>query len=301
MRQNLARLFRRVPIAVQPRNSQHGWLFPAPDGLTLSTRRLREQDRDVLQRNAPVSMGAPNAGRLIAGDELEESSLVRVLPARAASDSRWGLPALVRLVERAARKVDQWAPRAVLTVGDLSRKHGGTREHRSHQSGARGRGFTCSRGASGGIRRVCAIRCQRKSRQKAGLRFDDAKLVACGGHADGSNGLNAAIFVASVRQRLLQEAGVATCRSPLSAGGGSDVAAPRCFLDDHFVESHVRAIKTVCAKTFLGWRRATEPPSDSVHLPGSCAARAWRHARTIRGAIRPSGDEAISSRWRISY
>src|SRR4029079_15048120 len=52
------------------------------------------------------------------------------------ADVRWGLPALVGMIERAARGVARRYPGAVLDVGDLSRKKGGeVPRHNSHESG----------------------------------------------------------------------------------------------------------------------------------------------------------------------
>ncbi|XXX73539.1 penicillin-insensitive murein endopeptidase [Sorangium sp. So ce134] len=84
-----------------------------------------------------ASVGHPNEGRLEGGVRLDTSRKdIRVVPAYAHADVRWGLPALVGMVERAARGVAKRFPGAVLDVGDLSRQRGGeVHRHGSHESG----------------------------------------------------------------------------------------------------------------------------------------------------------------------
>lgn len=88
-------------------------------------------------RHAPGrSVGSPTSGRLVGGGHLEESAALRVSPAYAAADVRWGLEGLVNLVDRAARMVRMRYPDAVLTVGHMSRPGGGEVDrHVSHESG----------------------------------------------------------------------------------------------------------------------------------------------------------------------
>lgn len=83
-----------------------------------------------------VSIGAPNQGRLEHGAHLAPAPYLRVVPFYADEDVRWGLPALVGLVDRAGRRVAKRFPGSVLSVGDLSRRHGGDVDrHHSHESG----------------------------------------------------------------------------------------------------------------------------------------------------------------------
>ncbi|WP_148314133.1 penicillin-insensitive murein endopeptidase [Sorangium cellulosum] len=85
----------------------------------------------------PASVGHPNEGHLEGGVRLDTSRKdIRVVPAYAHADVRWGLPALVGMIERAARGVAKRFPGAVLEVGDLSRQRGGdVHRHNSHESG----------------------------------------------------------------------------------------------------------------------------------------------------------------------
>jgi penicillin-insensitive murein endopeptidase len=93
--------------------------------------------REAKPAVAAHSVGHPNDGRLEGGIRLDTSlDQLRVVPAYAGEDIRWGLPALVRMIERAARGVARRYPDAVLDVGDLSRRTGGeVHRHHSHESG----------------------------------------------------------------------------------------------------------------------------------------------------------------------
>ena len=83
------------------------------------------------------SVGSPNEGKLVGGVKLDTSDgTVRVVPAYQRGDTRWGLPALIHMLERSAKKVAKKNPGAVLGIGDISRKSGGDIFlHRSHESG----------------------------------------------------------------------------------------------------------------------------------------------------------------------
>ena len=86
------------------------------------------------------SVGPPNDGRLEGGIRLDTTNkpYLRVVPAYNYKDmdTRWGLPALVHALDRAAKAVHKKYPGAVLGVGDISRKNGGElAHHHSHESG----------------------------------------------------------------------------------------------------------------------------------------------------------------------
>jgi penicillin-insensitive murein endopeptidase len=86
--------------------------------------------------SASFSIGSPNQGRLDNGKRLSAAPYLRVVPYYAESTARWGLPSLVGLIDRAARRVARRFPDAVLSVGDMSRREGGELErHHSHKSG----------------------------------------------------------------------------------------------------------------------------------------------------------------------
>jgi penicillin-insensitive murein DD-endopeptidase len=82
------------------------------------------------------SVGSPTNGRLVGGAHLADAPYLRVMPADQAGDVRWGLGALVGMVERAAQRVRHLYPGAVLNVGHLSKAGGGgIEQHASHESG----------------------------------------------------------------------------------------------------------------------------------------------------------------------
>ena len=82
------------------------------------------------------SIGSPTDGHLVAGARLVDAPYLRVMPADQAGDVRWGLGALVGMVDRVAQHVRHLFPGAVLNVGHLSKNGGGNIEqHASHESG----------------------------------------------------------------------------------------------------------------------------------------------------------------------
>lgn len=82
------------------------------------------------------SIGSPNEGRLEHGAEIRTSATLRIVPSHAGTTRRFGLPALVAMLERSAEVVARKHPGAVLSIGDLSQKGGGdVTGHHSHESG----------------------------------------------------------------------------------------------------------------------------------------------------------------------
>jgi penicillin-insensitive murein endopeptidase len=70
------------------------------------------------------------------GAHLDEAPYLRIVPAYAGGDARWGLEPLVTMIDRAARQVRRQFPDAVTSVGHLSRPGGGEIDrHHSHESG----------------------------------------------------------------------------------------------------------------------------------------------------------------------
>jgi penicillin-insensitive murein DD-endopeptidase len=85
----------------------------------------------------PVSVGHPNEGRLEGAARLDTSlPYLRPVSVCPGIDAQWGLPVLIRMIERAARGVAKRHPGSVLNVGDISTKRGGDLfGHHSHESG----------------------------------------------------------------------------------------------------------------------------------------------------------------------
>ena len=88
-------------------------------------------------RERPVSVGFPNAGRLEGGVHLDVGKpYLHVVAEYAKPDLRWGLPALVGMIDRVAKSVAKKFPGSAMDVGDLSSRHGGdVLRHHSHESG----------------------------------------------------------------------------------------------------------------------------------------------------------------------
>lgn len=82
------------------------------------------------------SLGWPWQGQLISGVAMNESETIRYIEPREREEHFFGTAALVDLIEHAASSVAAELPGSKLTVGDLSRRRGGTIiGHKSHQSG----------------------------------------------------------------------------------------------------------------------------------------------------------------------
>ncbi|MFW5739976.1 MAG: penicillin-insensitive murein endopeptidase [Myxococcota bacterium] len=135
--------------------------------------------RPALRARVALSVGAPNAGRLVRGEKLEPSTLIRIVPAWGGPDFRWGLPQLVGMLRRAAAKVSNVHGDAKMCVGDLSSRTGGTlRKHKSHQSGRDADiGFYMlnARGEPIYHHRFVAFDAEGRSSELPGARFDDAR------------------------------------------------------------------------------------------------------------------------------
>ncbi len=115
---------------------------PAKDdgGKPAATAKDAKPAKETAKREPVVpasSVGSPNEGKLVGGVKLGTADgTVRVVPAYQRGDTRWGLPALVKMLERSGKAVAKKHPGAVLGVGDISRKNGGDIFlHRSHESG----------------------------------------------------------------------------------------------------------------------------------------------------------------------
>jgi penicillin-insensitive murein DD-endopeptidase len=113
-----------------------GLVTLAPSAALSRPARKHAQTATV-QRAAPPrasrSLGSPNEGHLEGGERLKTAPYLQVLPGH---NNRWGLPHLVGILDRGARRVAQRFPGSVMRVGDLSRKGGGdVSGHHSHESG----------------------------------------------------------------------------------------------------------------------------------------------------------------------
>lgn len=108
--------------------------FPGPGPKHHATARTGSLGPAALRFGR--SIGSPTEGHLLGGAHLEEAPYLRIVPAYAGGDARWGLEPLVTMIDRAARQVRRQFPDAVTSVGHISRPGGGEIDrHHSHESG----------------------------------------------------------------------------------------------------------------------------------------------------------------------
>lgn len=140
-----------LAAAPAPRGEAHGKVHRRARRAKLDALAVRAPRTGALPRKAEgkaeakpalpaqkaESVGSPNEGRLQGGVHLDLSHpYLHVIPACTRGDIRWGLPAMVNLIDRAARAVHKRYPGSVLDIGDISRKGGGdVLRHHSHESG----------------------------------------------------------------------------------------------------------------------------------------------------------------------
>ena len=140
-----------------------------------SAKKDDKDAKDAVDVKGTASIGAPNKGRLQGGIKLKSS---RSLKVREHAHS-WGLPALVKLLQRAAGKVAKHHPKSVMLVGDLSQKSGGSLTgHNSHQTGRDADvGFYVanSMGKPAAMNRFVAFDGSGKSQAVTWAQFDDAR------------------------------------------------------------------------------------------------------------------------------
>ena len=247
-------------------------------GVHVSAGPPATRTRAALAPAIALSLGAPNDGRLLAGSHLEPSSVIRVIPAFANADFRWGLPALVRLLERVALRVSQKHPGSIMSVGDISRRAGGgIREHLSHQSGRDADiGFYVSDPAGAQLLqpRFIDFDANGTSREVPAARFDDARNWALVEALVTDREAKVEFIFVSVplRSRLIREAlrQHAPASVRMRAAGVMRDPAPSTSHTDHF---HVRI---TCPRD---QQRACEPHprKRSGSLPSQRQAPARRH------------------------
>jgi len=146
--------------------------------------RLKEKEKLLAKEQKPVaaavSVGHPNEGRLLGAARLDDSlPFIRAVSVSPGVDAQWGLPILVRMLERAARAVAKRHPGSVLNVGDISRKQGGEiGGHHSHESGRDADiGFYVAdaKGSPVDTRSFFKFEASLGTKQMPGVRFDLAR------------------------------------------------------------------------------------------------------------------------------
>ena len=225
------------------------------------------------------SVGSPTAGHLIGGAHLDETSYLRVEPADAEGDVRWGLEPLVAMLDRAARAVDRQFPGAVTTFGHLSRHGGGDVErHRSHESGRDADvGFFVRSALSSGAHQVfaphfVAFRADGTAPTWPGAYFDDAKNWAfiAALVSDPEARVTHVFVAAPLRARLLAHAEQMGAPLALRIRAAQVMRQPHGALphDDHF---HVRI---ACPAQMAGCVENPEPPARAAGAAAGSTGRA---------------------------
>lgn len=106
-------------------------IAPAPKKGTAAAAAPRPSRRPATL--PALSIGSPTDGKLEGAVLLENSKEIRL---RHANGAHYGLPGLVGLLERSAKRLAARFPGLTLHVGDLSRREGGELPgHKSHESG----------------------------------------------------------------------------------------------------------------------------------------------------------------------
>ena len=167
----------RSPRAAREKGSAEG---RDRGGEAAASLKERSPAKERKPEAPAVSVGHPNEGRLLGGARLDDSlPFLRAVSICPGVDAQWGLPILVRMIERAARAVAKRYPGSVLNVGDISRKQGGEiGGHHSHESGRDADiGFYVAdaKGSPMDTRSFFKFEASLATKQMPGARFDVAR------------------------------------------------------------------------------------------------------------------------------
>jgi penicillin-insensitive murein endopeptidase len=252
------------------------------------------------------SVGSPTAGHLVGGAHLADAPYLRIVPTYVPGDVRWGLGALVGMLDRAARRVRHQYPDAVLSVGHLSRQSGGNLDrHASHESGRDADVAFYVKNAQGQLvfaDHFVPFRGDGMATTWPGAVFDDAKnwaLVAA--LLDDPATHVSHIFVASpLRARLLAYADRIAAPPALRMRAAMTMVQPHGSLphDDHF---HVRiscpagmtgcienpAVSRIARRPHAAHAPAARTPPPPAHATVAAPPPPTRHT----AALDPARDE----------
>jgi penicillin-insensitive murein endopeptidase len=244
------------------------------------------------------SIGSPTEGHLLGGMHLDETPYVRVVPADAAGDVRWGLEPLVTMIDRAALAVHHRFPGAVTSVGHLSRQGGGeVDQHRSHESGRDADVGFFVRSAAGRQlleQHFVAFRGDGTAPTWPGAYFDDAKnwTLVSALLGDSEARVTHLFVAAPLRARLLAYAERTGAPAPLRMRAAEVMQQPHGALphDDHF---HVRI---GCPDQMTGCVENPAPrlhPRDAVATTARPRDRAPLHAHVTPAPRRSRPQPAL--------
>ncbi len=263
-------------------------------------RALHGPVAKLAPRERPDSVGHPNEGRLEGGVHLDVTKpYVRVVPAYEAGDVRWGLPAMIGMIDRAAKGVARRYPGAVLGVGDISRRGGGeVMRHHSHESGRDADiGFYVTGPKGKPVLERSFVKFDERLQAPAvpGARFDLAKnwllvqLMLTDPAAQVSH-----IFVSEpIRQRLLAHARSVGVSQRLLDRAAIAMMQPTGSLphDDHF---HVRISCPRAMRECIELAKETvRPRSRAAHAKSTTAERGRAGSGRTAAHRPPAGHRAL--------
>lgn len=226
---------RHVTVLVCLLSSTAAWAAPAPGIAKPPPRRVSR------------SVGSPTEGRLVGGAHLSAAPHLRITPVYVPGDARYGLDALVNMIDRGARNVRKQFPDAVMSVGHLSRNGGGSIErHHSHESGRDADiGFYMKNRAGKPYYadQFVVFNTDGTAKHVPGVLFDEARnWAAVASFVRDPDAKLSHIFVAShVRARLLAHAEKAGAPADVRVRAAQLMVEPKGVLphDDHF---HLRIV-----------------------------------------------------------
>jgi penicillin-insensitive murein endopeptidase len=255
----------------------------------------KQGERDADKPRGPLSIGAPNRGKLVGAVHLPSSKHLKTREGA----RTWGLPVLVRSLRRAAVKVAGKYRGSVLLVGDLSAKRGGTLDgHSSHQTGRDADvGFYVAneKGKQLRLDRFVPFDARGNAIGIPGARFDDARNWALVEALlqDRKAGFRYIFVMDPLRARLLAYAEKKGAPEELRARVAAAMMSPKDadLHNDHF---HVRigcpeSMRGTCVEESSA-REDSPAPRPWSSLPVPARARIEQHASpwgcALQGAAR---------------
>jgi penicillin-insensitive murein endopeptidase len=256
-----------------------------------------------------TSIGSPTEGHLVGGSHLGDAPYVRIVPAYAQGDVRWGVEPLVSSLDHAARTVRKQFDGSVLSVGHLSRAGGGELDrHASHESGRDADvGFYVKdhKGKPIYADHFVPFKGDGTAPTWPGAQFDDARNWAFIATMVGDvHARITHIFVSTpIRQRLLAFAAKIGAPPGVRVRASELMAQPHGALphDDHF---HIRVAcppgMDKCIEQPVAHHKKKHPGATAHLKPGPNAATSSHapnasHASPAKPAPPPSASDESSS------
>jgi murein endopeptidase len=280
------------------------WQFTSILVATVALGAATARDVGAAEPNVALSLGYPNAGRLVDGRHFHSTPYMVSVPSHANSRVRWALPALLSVLDRASRIVARKFPGSVLEIGELSRHDGGPiASHLSHQNGRDADvGFYFVDMDGQPVRADTFLRCYGSGdgRDDPTLRFDEkrnwafVKAVLEDPHYE----VRQIFIYAPLRARLLAYAAKVGAPRELRVKAAAAMMQPVNALphDDHF---HIRIscpadqVEAGCADLPL-WRAPGSPDEFGPELLAQLPPIRW-----VRNAFPPEGWGRLSQLWSI--